>query len=402
MTRYTTKNTFRVCSSSLLLAGWLLLPAAGIASGPTDPTWRPDPWVTAKIKVLLMTAEDVSAFNVNVDTVDGRVTLHGKVRRGEEKQRAEAIARHVAGVVDVRNLLQVVPVDEVEETAVQDDALRRSVSAAFESDPKLEGSGIKLKSVNQGVVLLSGTADSLMEHLEAIRVASSVDGVRRAATEVQTGDLLYDERLWRDAESAVVKRVAPGDAESATAETEPPEPDTHEEPREIIEDAADGGNPGLTEPEALPDVMTDASVTASIKTRFLEDADIPALSINVDTNDGIVTLFGQAHNEEARKMAEAYARSVPGVVGVRNDIRVVDGKPNTNKVTDDALAREVEGVLEKRKHLERCNIRVSAKDGAIRLDGDVPNRELKQSAATIARTVPGVRSVRNELRVVGD
>jgi osmotically-inducible protein OsmY len=206
--------------------------------------------------------------------------------------------------------------------------------------------------------------------------------------------VLYDTRLWRDAESAVVKRVAPGDLEQAGGAAP-----AKEETPEIIEDAADGGGPGMTEPGRLPDVMTDASITASIKTKLLEDADVPALSINVDTNDGIVTLFGQAHNGEARKTAEAYARNVAGVVDVRNEIRVVDGDDARTQVADDRLAKEVQRILETRKHLARYDITVSANAGVIRLQGDVPNRELKHSAATIARAVPGVRSVHNELRV---
>lgn len=355
--------------------------------------------MTTKIKIRLMTDGDVSAFNVNVDTVEGRVTLHGKVRTKQERVRAEAIARDIAGVVDVQNLLQVVPLDEVVTTAVQDDALRRSVAGALDSDPKLEGTGIKVKSVNQGVVLLSGRAGSLMEHLEAIRAASASAGVRRVATEVETGDALYDARLWHDAEAGVIKRVGPG-GEDPAALKEPRVLDERPEPHEIIEDAADGGNPGLTEVGKLSDVMTDASITASIKMHLLEDADVPALTINVDTDDGVVTLFGQAYKEEQRKVAEAHARNVPGVVEVRNEIRIVDSDQSMEKVADRTLEDNVRMAVDKRELLRRCDIAVSAKDGVVRLMGNVPNSELKLAAATTARTVPGVRSVRNELQVV--
>jgi osmotically-inducible protein OsmY len=262
----------------------------------------------------------------------------------------------------------------------------------------LEGTGIKVKSVNQGVVLLSGTADSLMEHLEAIRAASASDGVRRVATEVETGDALYDTRLWHDAETSVIKRIEPGD-EDAAAWTEPSVPAERVEPHEIIEDAADGGNPGLTEVGKLSDVMTDASITASIKMNLLEDADVPALSINVDTNDGVVTLFGQAYNAEQRKVAEAHARNVPGVVEVRNEIRLVDSDRIEERITDLVLEEEVRTALDKREPLRLCDIAVPAKDGVVRLTGNVPSRELKLAAASTARTVPGVRSVRNELQV---
>ena len=46
---------------------------------------RPDSWVTAKTKLALMTTEGIDTWDLNVDTVNGVVTLHGKVgqRRGE-------------------------------------------------------------------------------------------------------------------------------------------------------------------------------------------------------------------------------------------------------------------------------------------------------------------------------
>ena len=49
----------------------------------------------------------------------------------------------------------------------------------------MDQSGVKIASVNKGVVLLSGKAKSLEAHVLAIETARSVPGVRRVATEVQ-------------------------------------------------------------------------------------------------------------------------------------------------------------------------------------------------------------------------
>src|SRR5262245_59243711 len=68
-----------------------------------------DAWITAKSKIALMTTKGVSSTAVNVDTVDGVVTLHGKVNSTDEKARAEAEVKKIDGVREVRNLLQVVP-----------------------------------------------------------------------------------------------------------------------------------------------------------------------------------------------------------------------------------------------------------------------------------------------------
>ena len=89
---------------------WLAaLPFAVVLAAPAADAAISDGWITAKTKIALLTTTGVSAGDINVDTVDGRVTLHGTVSSAEEKARAEHEARKVHGVREVRNLLQVVP-----------------------------------------------------------------------------------------------------------------------------------------------------------------------------------------------------------------------------------------------------------------------------------------------------
>jgi hyperosmotically inducible periplasmic protein len=64
--------------------------------------------------------------------------------------------------------------------------------------------------------------------------------------------------------------------------------------------------------------LADAGITASIKADFLKDPDLSVLKIDVDTNDGVVTLNGLAANEAARTRAERMAQAVKGVREVRN------------------------------------------------------------------------------------
>jgi osmotically-inducible protein OsmY len=63
--------------------------------------------------------------------------------------------------------------------------VKDAVVAAFKANKRVNDSGIKLQSVNKGVVLLAGKSETLQSHLEAVQVASAVPGVRRVATEVQ-------------------------------------------------------------------------------------------------------------------------------------------------------------------------------------------------------------------------
>src|SRR5258705_8299602 len=70
---------------------------------------RPDAWITTKVKISLLTSDGVPATAVNVDTVDGRVTLHGIVATDTPKARAEQGAHSIQGGRPVNNRPQVVP-----------------------------------------------------------------------------------------------------------------------------------------------------------------------------------------------------------------------------------------------------------------------------------------------------
>src|SRR5262245_24380490 len=67
-----------------------------------------DAWITTRAKMALLATEGLRGGTINVDTVNGRVTLHGRVRTADEKTKAEDAVRTVDGVKDVRNILQVV------------------------------------------------------------------------------------------------------------------------------------------------------------------------------------------------------------------------------------------------------------------------------------------------------
>ena len=66
-----------------------------------------DATVTASVQGKLMTDKLSSFSRIDVDTDRSVVTLNGVVRSVEEKSRAEALARQVAGMTNVNNNLQI-------------------------------------------------------------------------------------------------------------------------------------------------------------------------------------------------------------------------------------------------------------------------------------------------------
>jgi hyperosmotically inducible periplasmic protein len=68
--------------------------------------------------------------------------------------------------------------------------------------------------------------------------------------------------------------------------------------------------------------IDDAAITTSVKTRFVDNRDVDAASIKVETLNGTVMLTGFAKNATEKSSAETIARNVSGVRSVRNEILV--------------------------------------------------------------------------------
>jgi hyperosmotically inducible protein len=68
--------------------------------------------------------------------------------------------------------------------------------------------------------------------------------------------------------------------------------------------------------------VDDTAITTRIKARFVENPDVAASSIKVETLNGAVLLSGFAKNSTEKTTAEKIAREVSGVKSVRNEILV--------------------------------------------------------------------------------
>jgi osmotically-inducible protein OsmY len=317
-----------------------------------------DPWVTAKTKIALMTTAGIPSNDVNVDTVDGVVTLHGTVNTPAEKARAEQEARKIDGVREVRNLLQVVPRRQEKAVKASDGEIEDRVAKALKDDRALEGSDIDVQSVNNGVVLLDGKADSVSDHLRALQDAYAVPGVRKVESEVKSPDRLADEEIRR---------------------------------QESSKTAGTGRGMGTA--------AHDMWITTDAKMRLLADSRTPATDIDVDTRDGVVTLWGNVPSAEAKTAAEEDARKVSGVKRVVNRLQVVPGsRKEAVKARDEDLQKQVERAIESRD-LQGANIDVDVKNGIARLTGTVEDDQQRLAAAIAARSTPGVRAVQDDLRV---
>ena len=92
-------------TSRALLVTLLALAACGPA---VDVTFD-DAAISARVRTALLNDPQVGSFPLAVDTRAGVVTLTGDVRSDAQVSHAVAVARTVAGVVEVTSRLRIVP-----------------------------------------------------------------------------------------------------------------------------------------------------------------------------------------------------------------------------------------------------------------------------------------------------
>ena len=78
----------------------------------------------------------------------------------------------------------------------------------------------------------------------------------------------------------------------------------------------------LEVPNGAGAYIDDSAITTAVKTKFVENKDVDASSIAVETLNGTVMLSGFAKNAIEKSTAESLTWKVNGVKAVKNQIAV--------------------------------------------------------------------------------
>jgi len=189
------------------------------------------------------------------------------------------------------------------------------------------------------------------------------------------------------------------------------------------------------------EVVTDAEITAAVKTKLLADKTVGGLKIDVDTSNGVVTLSGPVHSGVERAEALKIARNTKGVKSVKNKL-VLDTAATTGRTDkDDKLKVEIKDDTKEARDKAKekagqakdatknagekamdattdaaitsavktkfladtlvggLKIDVDTKDGIVTLTGPVRSAAEKAEAIRLAKTTTGVKSVVDKLTI---
>ena len=171
----------------------------------------------------------------------------------------------------------------------------------------------------------------------------------------------------------------------------------------------------------LAATIDDGATTAAIKTRLIADERAEGFDINVDTDNGHVTLRGGADSLADRMAAERIAWEVDGVVAVDNQIVIAadgtEARMEANEATASGELREggrnvaeavgdgwittkVKTQLLADDDVKGLKIDVDTKDTVDFLTGTVENRSQRAQAITIANNTRGVTRVRADQLII--
>ncbi len=140
------------------------------------------------------------------------------------------------------------------------------------------------------------------------------------------------------------------------------------------------------------------AVTDSLKSNNLN-----AVSVSQDREKGVMTLSGNLASEDMKTQAENLAKQAAPDYRISDEIGVrPPGVANTGAVASDvdkAIEDNLKATIKAHENLNDQSISGSAKNGTLVLKGSVKTTAQKNEAGQLARKVPNVQQVVNELEV---
>jgi hyperosmotically inducible protein len=141
----------------------------------------------------------------------------------------------------------------------------------------------------------------------------------------------------------------------------------------------------------------------SVVTSSLNSNNLSAVSVSQDREKGVMTLSGNVESQDLKSQAESLAKqaapdyTIADEIGVRPPGDNQAGSAASNR--DSAIEDNFKAEIKEHKSLNDQSISGSAKNGTLLLTGSVKTVAQKKEAEKLAKHVPNVQQVVNELEV---
>jgi osmotically-inducible protein OsmY len=144
--------------------------------------------------------------------------------------------------------------------------------------------------------------------------------------------------------------------------------------------------------------MSDSWITSKTKIALFSDDRVKGSQVHVETKGGTVMLRGKVDDADAKTAAGEIAKGIDGVKSVKNELQVV--APSNRKAVDaddNQISKSIENRFKQDPQLKHAKIDAKVNAGVVTLTGEVKSIDTSARASELARGIPGVRSVKNDL-----
>jgi hyperosmotically inducible protein len=147
-------------------------------------------------------------------------------------------------------------------------------------------------------------------------------------------------------------------------------------------------------------VVPDGLLTSKTKLSLWTAAGLRSTTVHVDSNDGVVTLYGKVPTVEQKGVAEKTTREIVGVKSVRNLLQVVPAAQEKRVEKSDKDTRALaEKTLKADAALKDSSITVKSVDkGVVLLGGEAKTFSDHLRAVMVVDRLAGVRRVASEVK----
>jgi osmotically-inducible protein OsmY len=367
-----------------------------------------DSEITNAVELELLLDKGVSAHLIDVETDKGIVTLSGSVDNILSKERAEEITETIKGVRSVVNLIEVNPIVR------EDDLVRMDIERALLIDPATESYEVDVQ-VKDGMVTLTGTVESWAEKRLAGYVAKGVTGVRSLKNDIriQVGPERSESEIKAEVKRQLEIRTLI-DAGLIDVDVDGNKVILSGTVGSLMEKNRAfnaGWVAGVDEVDVsgldvefwaedphqrqMPAIRADDEIAEAVEDAMLYDPRVYSFEIDVEADEGMVTLAGTVDNLKAKTAAAQDARNTVGVWGVENDIVVRPLSPPS----DADIARNLKDALLWNPYVERFELTVVVRNKKAYLYGLVDSEFEKREAGEVASRTNGVAAVENNIQV---
>lgn len=141
----------------------------------------------------------------------------------------------------------------------------------------------------------------------------------------------------------------------------------------------------------------------SAVTNSLNSNNLGSVDVSQDRDKGVMTLKGDVASADAKQQAESLAKQAAPDYTIANEIGVrPPDAANAGSVAsnlDSAIEDNFKAAIKAHENLNDQSISGSAKNGTLVIKGSVKTAAQKKEVGTLAKQVPNVQQVVNELEV---